>query len=69
VAEEREGVLFFCKVRSRSQTIKFAQEKLFISDTIPGKRSAKSEHARGSFTYLIDIQHSYEKALFKNPAC
>lgn len=67
--EGREGVLFFSKVRSRSQTINFTQEKLFISDTIPGKETAKPVHAGGSFTYLIDLQHSYEKVPFKNLAC
>lgn len=67
--EEREGVLFFSKVRSRSQTINFTWEKLFISVTVPGKWSAKPEHARGSLTYLIDLQHSYEKVSFRKLAC
>lgn len=61
---KREGMLFFSKVRNRSQTINFTQEKLFVSDTIPGKGNAKPERARGSFTYIIDLMHSYEKVSF-----
>lgn len=67
--EQRKGVLFFSNVRSRTQTINFTWEKLFICDTIPGKWSAEPEHARGSLTYLIDLQHSYEKVSFKKLSC
>lgn len=53
--QDKEGVLFLFKVRSRSQTINFTEGKLFIFDTIPGKGSAKPEHAKGSVIYLIDL--------------
>lgn len=37
--DKREGVFSFSGVRSGSQTINFAQEKLFIPDAIPGRGS------------------------------
>lgn len=45
--EGQGGVLFSSKVRIRSQTINFTQEKMFISDIILGKGSEMHEFARG----------------------
>lgn len=53
--EGQGGVFFFSKVRIRSQTINFTQEKLLISDIILGKGSEMCKYARGCLHMLLAI--------------